>query len=62
LIVARQEREINGQSAQQRLRLRAERAQPLVDDLESWLRPQRGRFSPKSETAIAIDYTLRRWP
>ena len=49
-------------SGEQRLRLRAERAQPLVDDLESWLRLQRGRFSPKSETAIAIDYMLRRWP
>jgi transposase len=56
------EREINGQSAQQRIRVRTKRARPLVDELESWLRLQRGRLSPKSETAIAIDYMLRRWP
>ena len=36
-------------------------SKPLVDDLESWLRAQRGRLSPKSETAKAIDYMLRRW-
>src|ERR671920_921815 len=30
-------------------------------DLESWLRAQRGRLSPKSETAKAIDYMLKRW-
>lgn len=55
------EREINGQLPQHRQCVRAERAKPLVDDPESWLRLQRERLSPKSDTAKAIDYMLKRW-
>jgi transposase len=29
--------------------------------LEIWLRQQRAKLSPKSETARAIDYSLKRW-
>lgn len=31
-------------------------------ELEAWLRQQRAKLSPKSETARAIDYSLKRWP
>jgi transposase len=55
------ERAINGRPPDERRTLRAAQSKPLVDDLESWLRAQRGRLSPKSETAKAIDYMLRRW-
>jgi len=56
------EREINGASPQRRLAVRSERSRPLVDALELWLRQQRAKLSPKSETARAIDYSLKRWP
>jgi transposase len=55
------EREINGRPPDERRALRAAQSKPLVDDLANWLRAQRGRLSPKSETAKAIDYMLRRW-
>ena len=37
-------------------------AAPLVAGLEAWLREQRGKLSSKSDTAKAIDYSLRHWP
>jgi transposase len=55
------ERDINGLTPQQRLAVRAERSRPLVAELEPWLRTQRGKLSRKSETAKAIDYSLKRW-
>jgi transposase len=55
------EREINGRPPDERRSVRAAQSKPLVEDLERWLRAQRGRLSPKSETAKAIDYMLRRW-
>ena len=56
------EREINGLTAQERLVVRHERSRPLVAGLEAWLREQRCKLSSKSDTAKAIDYSLRRWP
>jgi transposase len=56
------EREINGLTAQERLAVRHERSRPLVAGLEAWLREQRCKLSSKSDTAKAIDYSLRRWP
>lgn len=56
------EREINGASAEHRLAVRGERSQPLVAALQVYLREQRARLSGKSETARAIDYSLKRWP
>jgi transposase len=56
------EREINGLTAQERLAVRQERSRPLVAGLEAWLREQRGKLSSKSDTAKAIDYSLRHWP
>src|SRR5271163_4966763 len=55
------ERGINGQSAEQRLRVRKERSAPLVAGLEAWLREQRPRLSRSSSVAGPIDYMLRRW-
>jgi transposase len=56
------EREINGRSAEHRLIVRNERSRPLMNELHGWLTQQRARLSPKSETAKAIDYTVKRWP
>ena len=56
------EREINGMMPQQRLAVRNERSRPLIAELETWLRTQRGKLSRKSETAKAIDYSLKLWP
>ena len=55
------ERGINGQSAEQRLRVRKEQSAPLVAALETWLREQRSRLSSASSVAGPIDYMLRRW-
>jgi transposase len=55
------EREINGMTTQERVRVRNERSRSLVIELESWLREQRARVSKNSETGKAIDYSLKRW-
>src|SRR3984957_9905539 len=55
------ERDINGQNAAQRLRMRRELSAPLVAALEAWLREQRSRLSKASSVAGPIDYMLRRW-
>src|SRR5689334_11175605 len=55
------EREINGRPAGERLAVRKERAEPLVDELEAWLRVQHARVSPKSEVGKAIAYALNQW-
>lgn len=54
------EREINGASAAQRLAVRLDQAVPLVNDLERWMRGERGRLSRHSEVAKAMDYMLKR--
>ncbi len=56
------EREINGAPPERRLTVRNERSRPLMDELKTWLTRQRAMLSPKSETARAIDYSLKRWP
>src|SRR5881409_3081822 len=55
------ERDISGKPAAERLAVRAERAEPLVLELEAWLRVQHARVSPKSETGKAIAYALNHW-
>jgi transposase len=55
------ERSINGQSAEERLRVRKEQSAPLLAALEGWLREQRSRLSRSSSVAEPIDYMLRRW-
>ena len=55
------EREINGASPDRRCAVRNERGRPLMLEFETWLRDQRAKLSSKSETARAIDYSLKRW-
>jgi len=55
------ERGINGQSAEERLRVRRQQSAPLLTTLEAWLREQRARLSNSSAVAKPIDYMLRRW-
>jgi transposase len=55
------ERGINGQSAEERLRVRKEQSAPLLGALEAWLREQRSRLSNASSVSKPIDYMLRRW-
>ncbi|WP_244621014.1 IS66 family transposase, partial [Bradyrhizobium yuanmingense] len=55
------ERGINGQSAEERLRMRKEQSAPPLTALEAWLREQRARLSNSSAVAKPIDYMLRRW-
>jgi transposase len=55
------ERGINGQSAEERRRIRKEHSAPLVAALEAWVREQRSRLSSASSVAGPIDYMLRRW-
>ena len=53
-------REINGFTAQERLRVRQERSRPLIVELESWLREQRAKLSRNNDTTKAINYCLNR--
>jgi transposase len=55
------ERGINGQSTEERRRVRQEQSAPLLAALELWLREQRSRLSNSSSVAKPIDYMLRRW-
>lgn len=55
------EREINSLSQQQRATVRNARSRPLVAALHAFLRDRRAKLSGKSETAKAIDYSLKRW-
>jgi transposase len=56
------ERDINGASAEERLRVRRETSAPLVAALEAWLRAERAKLSRHAAIAKAIDYMLTRWP
>jgi transposase len=55
------ERDINGMSANERLRIRQERSAPLLTELEAWLRAERARLSRSSGVIKPIDYMLKRW-
>ena len=55
------EREINGLLPAERLAVRHSRIRPLMVQLDVWLRDQRTKLSPNSETAKAIQYILNRW-
>jgi transposase len=55
------ERAINGLTAAERLAHRQRDAQPLVDDLEAWMRRERARLSRHNDVAKAMDYMLKRW-
>ena len=55
------ERDINGQSAEQRRAVRQAASAPLVAELEIWMREQRARLSRTNDLARAMDYMLKRW-
>ena len=55
------ERAINGFSAEERRRARAEQSAPLFADLEAWLRHERSKLSRSAAVAQPIDYMLKRW-
>jgi transposase len=55
------ERGINGQSIEERLRVRKEQSAPLLAALEAWLREQRSRLSRSASVIGPIDYMLPRW-
>jgi transposase len=55
------EREVKELSAEDRLRIRQEKSQPLVQTLYEWLMLNRQKVPEGSATAKAIDYSLRRW-
>jgi transposase len=56
------ERDINGQPAADRLAVRQQLSAPLVEELESWMRQERAKFSRHNDVAQAMDYMLKRWP
>jgi uncharacterized protein (DUF1810 family) len=54
------EKEVRGQSPEDRASIRQEKAKPLLDQLEHWLSDQLPKISGKSELAKAIRYALTR--
>jgi transposase len=48
-------------SHQQRLSLRQEKAQALLDEIYTWLKANQLKHTPKSPMGKAINYTLARW-
>ncbi len=55
------ERDLNGLPTGERLVARARDVAPLVTDLESWMKAERGRLSRHADVAKAMDYMLKRW-
>lgn len=55
------ERDINGQSAGERLAVRQEMSKPLLEELETWLRQEREGLSRSSPVLEPINYMLSRW-
>jgi transposase len=55
------ERDINGQTAEVRQRVRQERSATLVMELAAWLHETRPNLSRHNEVGKAADYMLKRW-
>jgi len=55
------EADIRGKPAAERLRVRQEKARPLLDTYGTWLRAKLQTLSTKSDTAKAINYSLNLW-
>jgi transposase len=55
------ERDINGRSAGERRAVRQEKSKPLLDEMEAWLRQERGHLSRSSPVIEPINYMLSRW-
>jgi hypothetical protein len=52
---------IRGEPPDQRRRIRQEKARPLLDDFEQWLRIRLLTLSTQSDTTKAINYLLNQW-
>ena len=52
---------INGETPERRRTVRQELSEPLVTDLEIWMREQRAKLSRGNDVAKAMDYMLKRW-
>lgn len=55
------ERSIDGRTAQERLDARRTLSQPLVEDLQLYMREQLARLSRGHDLAKAFNYVLKRW-
>ena len=55
------EREINGLTAEERLRARRKESAALAAELEDWMRAERAKLSRDAAIAKAMDYMLTRW-
>lgn len=55
------EKDIRGHSADQRLKDRQERSQPIIYDFKGWLAQSRTRVSAKSPTGEALKYIAKYW-
>ena len=55
------EKDLRGQTADQRLAERRERSKPIIDTLELWLAQSRARVSSKSPTGEALKYIAKYW-
>jgi transposase len=55
------EREINGQSAEERARIRRERSAPLLASFEAWMQEKYPMLSRHDDVAGAMNYMLKRW-
>jgi len=56
------EKEIKGQPAVEKQRLRQEQTRPLLDVFKHWLDKSAIQVPPKSAIGKAIGYSLRQWP
>jgi transposase len=56
------EREIRGQLPYIRRQIRQERSAPRLTELNAWLKTTQRSLSAKSPLALAIQYSLARWP
>ena len=55
------ERQIIGQTAEERKAVRQMHSKPLIVDMEAWMRSERARLSRGNDQAKALDYMLKRW-
>jgi len=55
------ESDINGRSPEERREIRNTRSRPLLESLKQWLEETLGKLSKKSDTTLAVCYTLGRW-
>jgi transposase len=56
------EKEIRGRPPDERLAVRREKAQPLLESFHAWLQESQAKVSRKSDAAVAIRYALELWP